>query len=264
MTALDVVTAERNQGSDDDPALRNSKAELAGPLVGEGQTDLTDLLTRLAHFAVNAVRGADGAGVTLPEAGRPDTIVSTTDFVDDVDLIQYALGQGPCITAAATGRTVRSGSLTADQAWPRFRARAARFGVHSALSVPLHGENAVVGTINMYAHSYDAFDERAVELAELFARPAAVSVRNAQAVRQAQRLGAQLQTALADRVVIDQAVGILRGRIGCTAAQAVDKLHTLSQAENLTLHTTAENVVTQAVRRAHARATTSTPTPTPR
>src|SRR6478752_2814622 len=39
-------------------------------------------------------------------------------FVEQVDGIQYRIGEGPCITAAATGGTVRSGSLTGDPRWP--------------------------------------------------------------------------------------------------------------------------------------------------
>ena len=256
MTDIDSLVALPDADFDD-RALQDSMADLAGLLVGEGHTGLRSLLTHLAQFAVHAVPGADGAGVTLPEPGQPDTIVSTADFVYDVDQIQYSLGEGPCITAAATGRTVRSESLSADRSWPRLEVQAARFGVHSAMSVPLHGGQAVVGTINMYAHAYDVFDDRAADVAELFAVPAAVSVRNAQAVMQAQRLVDQLQTALADRAVIDQAVGILRGRTGCDASQAYDHLRSRSHADNLKLHVVAGHVVTAAVQRAHARTSTS-------
>lgn len=36
---------------------------------------LEDLLTRVATFAVQAIPGADGAGLTLLEADRADTVV---------------------------------------------------------------------------------------------------------------------------------------------------------------------------------------------
>jgi len=64
---------------------------------------MEDLLTEVATFAVQAIPGADGAGLTLIEAGRADTIVKSAPFVREIDGIQYGLGEGPCISAAAWG-----------------------------------------------------------------------------------------------------------------------------------------------------------------
>jgi hypothetical protein len=70
------------------------------------------------------------------------------------------------------------------------------------------------GAINVYAHDKDVFDEHAAEFGELFAKPAAVAVHNAQILAQAMALAVQLQTALSTRPVIDQTVGLLRGHSG--------------------------------------------------
>jgi hypothetical protein len=57
------------------------------------------------------------------------------DLRAGIDEIQYlTLEEGPCITAALQGRTVRSGSLGGEKMWPRFGPRVGRLGVHSALS----------------------------------------------------------------------------------------------------------------------------------
>src|SRR5512133_4404938 len=81
---------------------------------------LEDLLTQVASYAVQAIPGADGAGLTLLEQDRADTIVATAPFVTEVDDIQYGMRQGPCISAAREGRTVLSGSLGGDSRWPHF------------------------------------------------------------------------------------------------------------------------------------------------
>ena len=47
-------------------------------------------------------------------------MVATDPFVGEVDAIQYRLIEGPCISAAAERRTMRSGSLGADPRWPTF------------------------------------------------------------------------------------------------------------------------------------------------
>ncbi len=164
-----------------------------------GPLGLEELLTPVATYAVQAIPGADGAGLTLFEEGQADIIVTTDPFVSEVDGIQYSLRQGPCISAAAEARTIRSGSLGADARWSRFRGRVARLNVHSALSLPLITSEGVVDAMNIYAHAKHAFDERAAELGEIFAVPAAVAVQNAQVLARTQRLVIQLHAALGNR-----------------------------------------------------------------
>ena len=249
--ATDAATQAQTASEDDD--LRSSLDALSQ--LATGQMDLKDVLTRVAEFAVLAIPGADGAGLTLMEAGHADTIVASAPFVSEVDAIQYGIGEGPCITAAAEARTMRSGSLDADPLWPRFGPRVGRLGVHSALSLPLLTADGVLGAMNVYAHAPDAFDDHAAALGELFAVPAAIAVQNAQVLAQAKRLATQLQTALTNRAVIDQAIGILISRIGCGAEEAFDRLRQISQSENQKLHTVAQSVVDEAMNRARARHT---------
>ena len=214
---------------------------------------LEDLLTRVATFAVKAIPGAEGAGLTLLEADRADTVVTTADFVGEIEAVQYGMGQGPCITAAREGQTVLSGSLGSDPRWRRFGAAVARLGVHSVLSLPLATSDGVLGSMNVYAHDRHVFDERAAELGEIFAVPAAVAVQNAQVLAQTQRLAARLQSALETRGVIDRALGIIMSRSGSTAAEALDRLRTLSQHEHRKLVVVAAQIIDEAVRRAQAR-----------
>jgi hypothetical protein len=237
----------------DDVDLRESLTGLSRLGMGPGQQGLEDLLQHVAEFAVQAIPGADGAGLTLLEADRVDTMVASADFVREVDAIQYGIGEGPCITAAAQRRTVHSGSLGGEQMWPRFGPRVGRLGVHSVVSLPLLAGGEVLGAMNVYAHAKDAFDERSVRLGELYAVPAAISVQNAQVLAQARRVAVQLQAALTSRAVIDQALGIVMSRSGCTDAEAFERLRTMSQSENRKLSVVAQHIVEEAVRRARAR-----------
>ena len=83
--------------------------------------------------------------------------------------------------------------------------------------------------------------------------PAAVAVHNAQALIQARERTEHLQRALANRAVIDQAIGIIRSRTGASTDEAVERLKRLSQTENVKLVVLAEQLVEEAVRRAKAR-----------
>lgn len=235
--------------------LRASVAALAS--LATGQLDLEDLLRKVATCAVTAIPGAVGAGLTLLEADRQDVVVTTAAFVREIDEIQYGIGQGPCISAAAERHTVLSGSIGADRRWPRFGAQVARLGVHSAVSLPLLTGDSVLGALNVYAHGKHVFDNRAAELGEMFAGPAAITVQNAQVLAQARRLASQLQQALDHRGVIDRAVGILMSRSGDNEEQALARLRTLSQHEHRKLVAVAQSIVDEARRRARVRHTAS-------
>ncbi|HYP44036.1 MAG TPA: GAF and ANTAR domain-containing protein [Propionibacteriaceae bacterium] len=243
-------TQERLEVEAEDDDLRSSLEGLSGL---SNRLPLVELLTRVAGLAVQAIPDADGAGLTLLVEGRNNTVVTTADFVAEIDAVQYSIGQGPCITAAAEGRTVVSGSLGADPRWRRFGGRIARMGVHSVVSLPLLTPDGVVGAMNVYARDKNVFDDRAAVLGELFAAPAAVAVQNAQVLEQTRRLAAQLQASLGSRMVIERAVGIVMSRSGISADEALQRLRTLSQHEHAKLVVIAQNLIDEAVRRARSQ-----------
>jgi GAF domain-containing protein len=235
----------------EEAGLRDSLDRLSR--LASGNLELEDLLTRVATYGVQAIPGADGAGLTLLERDRPDTVVATAAFVSEIDAIQYGIGEGPCIHAAAEGRPVLSGSLGGDPRWPRFGGRIARLGVHSVVSLPLITPGKVVGAMNVYAHAKNVFGDRAAELGMIFAAPAAIAVQNAHALAQTRRLAEQLQAALESRGTVDRAVGIMMSRTGSTEAEAMERLRELSQNEHRKLVVVARSIVDEAVRRANAR-----------
>lgn len=215
-----------------------------------GQVPLKESLTTVAQLAVHAIPRAEGAGLTLREHDGSDTLVATAAFVSAVDAIQYGLGEGPCISAAAQGLTVQSHALGIDTRWPRFGSEVVALGVHSALSLPLVNGDRVLGAMNIYARPENAFSDRAVELGQLFALPAAVAVQNAQVLAQADRLATELQRALSSRGPVNQAMGVLMSLHGISPDEALERLRTQSRAEGISLHEVAQTVIDQAVRRA--------------
>ena len=242
--------------------------DLAASLVGlsgllTGHRPLRETLTEIAEFAVQAIPGAEGAGLTMLDDDRAQTVVASAEFVHAVDNVQYGLGEGPCLMAVQTRRTQTSGSLGGDARWPRFGPRVGRMGVHSVLSLPLLLPDRVVGAMNVYAHAKNAFGPDAIRIGELFARPAAVSVHNAQVLAQSQRLAAQLGDALVSRAVIDQALGVLMSRTGASAEEAFERLRTMSQSQHIKVAEVSRILVDEAVRRARARTVAGTLDTTP-
>ena len=238
----------------DDTRVSGSGIEGLSSIVS-GRDTIESTLVSVADMALRAVTAADGAGVTMLEAGVPDTIVASEDFVRDVDEIQYRLGEGPCISAADSGSTTGSGNLAGEDAWPRFGPLAADLGVHSALSLPMLLDGEVIGALNMYARSHDAFSPHSRRLGELFASSAAVVIHNARLLDQLQRENERMQRALSTRATIDQALGMIMARSGISADDAFVRLRILSQRDGTKLHLIAESIVNEAVRRAQAQRT---------
>jgi len=234
----------------EDKALADSLSALAK--LSAAPLDLTEMLTQVATFAVQAIPRADGAGLTLLEMDRADLIVKSEPFVRSIDDIQYSIGEGPCISAAATGQTRRSGLLADDVRWPQFGPRAGELGVHSALSLPLLAPTGILGAMNVYAHAPHSFDQRAQQLGENFAVSAALAVQNAQILEQTARLVDQLEKGLKGRGLIDQAIGVLRRRNSETADESLDRLKEMSDSKQISLAAVAVSVVEEAIRRGRA------------
>lgn len=244
----------------DELDLNAGLSGLAGIVAGAYSIDKT--LSQIAQFAVQAIPDAGGAGVTLIHPYDADTVdelriqawSGTAEFVRSIDTLQYEkLGEGPCITCIQSRRPAVTGSLGSDRRWPHFGGSVARMGVHSVLALPLIVGDTVVGAISSYAYGKDAFAEHAIQLGSQFAGPAAVSVYNTQLLANTQLRTKQLQQALHSRAVIDQAIGIIRGRTGTSAEDAFDRLTRISQREHTKLADVAEKLVDEAVRQARAR-----------
>ena len=237
------LTAAPARATSDDAHVELRQSLFALSMLSAARLSLEGLLTQVATCAVDAIPGADGAGLTLMEHDQSDTTVTSAPFMRDIEDIQHRINEGPCITAAGTGHTVRSGSLSADSRWPRFGSRAGRLGAHSVMSLPLLPDDAVIGAVSVYAHARDAFDDRAAQIGQLFTARAAIAVQNAQILARTQRLAANLQRAMTNRAVIDQAIGIIISRTGSTPDEAFDRLRTLSQKEHTKLSAVAASIV---------------------
>lgn len=243
----------------DAAALREGVNSLSG-LATRG-LEFSELLTEVATFAVQAVPGAESAGVTVFRIDRADNTVELSVASDPlactIEDIQFVTTrEGPCVTAAHQRRPVRSDSLGGDKRWPRFGPRVGRLGVHSTLALPLMVSDEVIGTIGVYARSKGVFDEHAAELGARYAKPAAVAIHNAHALARAVALAEQLTLAMSTRAVIDQAIGLIRGRCGVSAEEAFAQLRTISQSEHRKVSVVAQCLVDEAVRRARARHST--------
>ncbi|MEH0935469.1 ANTAR domain-containing protein [Micromonospora sp. CPCC 205543] len=130
--------------------------------------------------------------------------------------------------------------------WPDWAKRGREAGVGSSVSIGLPMQEAVVGALNVYAGTPKAFDDDTIAVLETFAAYAAVALANAQLYDSTATLARQMQEAMANRAVIEQAKGIIMGERRCSPAEAFAVLAKVSQDSNRKVRDVAQALVDRA------------------
>jgi GAF domain-containing protein len=229
-------------------ALEALTTDIGGVL--ESMEQVSDYLERVVHAVRRHVSGCDEVGVTILSAGRPHTAAYTTVQTLEIDAVQYALGDGPCLDAARSRRENRVDDLVVDDGrWPEFARECREDGMRSLLALPLVSGDECVGAINLYGwapHAFDTFDASLARMAAARCADAVVAVSTLDGV---QRLAGQLEQAMASRAVIEQAKGVIMAMRGVPEHEAFEVLRKTSQDRNIKVRELAHQIVTGVVTR---------------
>ncbi|GAB3878005.1 GAF and ANTAR domain-containing protein [Kibdelosporangium lantanae] len=232
-------------GHDDLVELLDDVTSVMADLTTALETDAggVEVLNAICAEAVRVVPGADMASITVIRATGAATAAYTDERALQVDRAQYQAGIGPCLEAAATGRTVRVSTETASELWPEFVASAKHFGVRSYLASPLRVDEQLAGAINLFGFEDHGFREVDSKLLELYATVVTFGLRTNRRYRETRELADHLETAMRSRAVIEQAKGILMAIHKITDEQAMERLIARSQRANIKLRDVAADFV---------------------
>lgn len=227
-----------------------SGVALEGPLARQFGTlavllldadSLHEAMERVVSAALRIVPQADLASITLRSAdGGFHTPVRTHEAAEELDRIQYQVGEGPCLEAARRERPgyALANNLPESDGFPEFGARAGRLGFGSLLATTLLPDaksDLPPGAINLYSHEAGAFDGDAVDSALVLASHASLALSGSAAHTAAALKEVHLKRAVDSRDLIGQAKGILMNRRGISADEAFDILRRTSQDLNVKL-----------------------------
>ncbi|WP_224049795.1 GAF and ANTAR domain-containing protein [Arthrobacter sp. NicSoilB4] len=187
-------------------------------------------LRLITDAATEAIPGAIGAGVSLiNSSGLRQTTAASDAVVAAADALQYDLGEGPCITAWASGESVVVEDLALDRRWQRWSPAAATLGISSSVSSPLLSGGLALGAVKVYSDGGAFAGKGTVRLVELFAEQATLFIIHSQAREAARTLSDRLQESLAQRDTISMAKGLLMARNGTDDDAALRDLMVLSR-----------------------------------
>jgi GAF domain-containing protein len=205
---------------------------------------VANALKLITEAAVLAVEGAAGAGVTLMDSnGSRSSAASTSSIVAQADTLQYDLGQGPCLSAWASGHPVDIADVRTDLRWPEWGMAADDLGLRSCVSVPLLAGDLAFGAIKIYWERPNAATHRLVRLLELFAAQASIFLVNVQARERGRMLSEQLKATLTQRDIISTAKGIVMANRGLGNHDAMLHLMTRALNEHRALREVAEEII---------------------
>jgi anti-anti-sigma factor len=236
-----VVTADDHSQAD---AVAGELAALTAVLLAGPAVATT--LARVTEMALDLVAGADLASVTLRSPdGVFHTPVATDEVAEELDRLQYAFGEGPCVDAARlTGPSVAvSEDLAADESWPRFGPAAAAHGMRSVVSTALLPDvppPRLSGALNLYSRRPHGIAGPGRDIALILASHASLALATTTATTRHELEAARLPAAIDGRAVIDHAMAILMKRWGIEAAEALELLRDLSQQLNSARHLEAD------------------------
>jgi GAF domain-containing protein len=189
-------------------------------------------MQRLVSIIPTVFAEVDGVTLTMRRGDWFITSAASDDCANDLDRIQYGVGEGPCLDAASIGRQMHAEALVDEDRWPSFTPEARDRGIESILSSPLLANDHHIGALNLYSRSARAFPEQDQRLAMLLAAHAAVAVAPIDSNPIGGELENRIEDALASRETISQAQGALmeRHNIGADRAHAVLRQRSIESA----------------------------------
>ncbi len=201
------------------------------------------LLVQVGALAARDLPWVQSCGITATVDGRTTTIVATDDHAHDIDQLQYAAQDGPCLDALHWGSVVTIGNCSTDERYPEFMHRAATAGVMCVLALPLKVDDHTIGVLNLYGGAVHDFSDAEIRVGQLFAAQAALVLTSVARYADQVQLTGHLQAALSSRAAIDQAIGVLMAAHKCSPARAFERLREASQHRNVKLRVIAAETI---------------------
>jgi PAS domain S-box-containing protein len=211
---------------------------------GDGSADLLEEGLGNVVRAAAALFHADGAGLMLVDdddelrwAGASDSRIRAFEQA------QAELGEGPCVEAYVREQVVWSSDLLTDPRWPRMGRVAAQLGVKAALCAPVALRGGPIGTCNVLCSTRRGWTNADLGAIRAYATVLVSLLQTAAEVQAKGRVAEQLQHALAHRVVVEQAKGVLMERRKLSAVQAFELLRSIARSSQRKLADVAADIV---------------------
>lgn len=203
------------------PETRETIEELAK----YGDTEAATALLQMSRRVLEIVPEIVGLSLGVLDENLTFTLVSTSGTVASLDAVQYLDG-GPCVDTPHDGETAEftaAGVLDEDR-WQMFQQASAAAGISSTLSLPIMNNDVVLGSVNLYASTSNAFDGHHEALAQACGAWAPGAVKNQDLAFRTRLAAARAPEQMRENNAIDVAIGVIAESQGVTVSVASERL----------------------------------------
>lgn len=229
MTTPETAEAHR------EPRLLEAFVQMADTLIDD--YDIVELLQQLVEYCCDLL-DATAAGIMLSDQrGNLQLLASSSEQTRLLELFQLQANEGPCLDCYHSGHPIDATDMTTATArWPRFAVEASERGYASVHAVPMQLRRDTIGALNLFSDHADGLSDQDAAVARALADTATIGILQERAIRRSEVFTEQLQTALNNRVTIEQAKGVLAhaGDVDMDQAFQTLRRHARSQQTRLT------------------------------
>ena len=215
---------------------------LADSLVGK--YDALDVLRTLVDNCV-ALLDVTAAGIVLADKfGNLQVLAATSEQSEHVELLQQRAGAGPCVDAFRSGKVITLSDIRAEgDRYPAFQAAALSQGFQSVHAIPMRIRPTTIGALNLFRNEKGVLSVEEAQIGQALADFATISLLNDRVTRDDTELNDQLQRALASRIHVEQAKGVIAQRDNVDMDEAFRRLREYSRARQQPMDVTAASVI---------------------
>jgi hypothetical protein len=198
--------------------------------------DVVDLLTDLT-VRCSQLLDVAATGLLLADPLQQLRLLAvTSEQARELELFQLQADEGPCVDCYSTGQPISVADLrVAVRRWPQFVPAALDAGFASVHAVPMRAAGIVLGAVGLFGTRHGELNEADLLVAQTLAHVACVAILQEHPPTP-DTVMPQLRSALAGRVVVEQAKGFLRESVNVSVEDAFRLLRTYAHAngEHLT------------------------------
>jgi transcriptional regulator with GAF, ATPase, and Fis domain len=210
--------------------------------------DVVDLLDSLTSHCAELLDVASAGLLLADRLGVLQVVAAFTENTRELELFQLQRDEGPCLDCYRTGRPVAVADLSAPTTrWPQFAAGAAIAGFASVHALPMRLRENTLGVLGLFGATAGALNDDDLRLGQALADVASVALVQDRASADKIIVNEQLQTALTNRVVIEQAKGVLAQVGQFDMAEAFAVLRRYARDHNLRLSDVAQAVISRSL-----------------
>ena len=210
-------------------------------IVNQGSSP-KEMYAAVCVAATLMVPGCDHASLMVFRDGSYSTAAASDAVARQIDKLEQALVEGPCMVALEKRTTQIESDLTTGTRWPELTARVvAETPVRGAIGIRLPVDRGTVAALNLFSDTPNAFDNTSVERGIMLAAFATAAAHAAARGEES----AALRRGLVSNRTIGKAIGMLMVLNDVSDDDAFEMLRQTSQDTNVKLLDIAAGVVSR-------------------